>query len=48
MKNIEQKKADAKQAYKEAKKAYLENMSNENWRAFCDAKRVCMSLGVII
>ena len=48
MKNLEQKKAEAKKVYKEARKAYLENMSNENWRAFCDAKRVCMLLGVII
>ena len=48
MKNIEQKKADAKQAYKEAKKAYLENMSNENWKTFCDTKKACMMLGVII
>lgn len=48
MKNVEQKKADAKQAYKEAKKAYLENMSNENWKTFCDTKKACMMLGVII
>ena len=48
MKNIEQKKADAKQAYKEAKKAYLENMSNEHSKAFCDTKKACMLLGVII
>lgn len=48
MKNLDQKKADAKQAYKEARKAYLSNMNSENWRAFCDAKRVCMQLGVII
>ena len=48
MKNIEQKKADAKQAYKEAKKAYLENMSNENWKTFSDTKKACMMLGVII
>ena len=34
--------------YKEAKENYLSNMTNENWKAFCDAKRVCMLLGVRI
>lgn len=34
--------------YKEAKKAYLENRTNENWIKFCDAKKVCMLLGVRI
>ena len=48
MKKIEQKKKDAKQTYKEAKKAYLENMSNENCKTFCDTKKACMILGVII
>ena len=40
MKNIEQKKADAKQAYKEAKKAYLENMSNETGKHSVIPKRL--------
>lgn len=34
--------------YKEAKKAYLENRTNENWIAFCEAKTNCMRLGVRI
>ena len=34
--------------YKEAKQNYLSNMTNENWKVFCDAKRVCMLLGVRI
>ena len=34
--------------YKEAKKNYLENMSNVNWVKFCDAKTNCMKLGIII
>ena len=34
--------------YKEAKKNYLENKTNENWIAFCNAKSTCMKLGVII
>lgn len=34
--------------YKEARRAYLENRTDKNWRAFCDAKRECMLLGVRI
>lgn len=34
--------------YKERKKAYLENMTNENWLLYCDAKTVCMRLGIRI
>ena len=35
-------------AYKEAKRAYLMEKSEENWKAYCEAKRKCMFLGVII
>ena len=41
-------KIEALNKYKEAKKAYLEDMTNENWIAFCEAKRTCMRLGVRI
>lgn len=41
-------KETALKNYKEAKKAYLENMSNDNWKVFCEAKRICMMLGVRI
>ena len=34
--------------YKETKKAYLENRTNENWIAFCNAKMNCMKLGIRI
>lgn len=34
--------------YKEAKKQYLANMTDSNWKAFCEAKRVCMMLGIRI
>ena len=34
--------------YKEAKKKYLENMTNENWKKFCNAKTNCMRLGARI
>lgn len=45
---IYKQKTDAKQAYKEAKQAYLKNPTGENWRVFCDRKADCMRLGVII
>lgn len=48
MTNLEINKATALENYKEAKKAYLENRTNENWISFCNAKRVCMLLGVRI
>lgn len=41
-------KEEAKRAYKEAKAAWLENQTNENWIAFCNAKRVCRLLGIRI
>ena len=41
-------KEEALKLYKEAKKKYLEDMSNENWVDFCKAKRICMMLGVRI
>lgn len=41
-------KEEALNNYKEAKKAYLENRTNENWITFCSAKTNCMRLGVRI
>ena len=41
-------KEQALKIYKEAKKKYLEDMSNENWVEFCNAKVDCMRLGVRI
>ena len=32
--------------YKERKIAYLKNKTNENWISFCDARVVCMRLGI--
>ena len=43
----EQKRA-ALEAYKIAKARYMESMSKADWVALCNAKRVCMMLGVII
>lgn len=45
---MEQKKTEALNAYKAAKKAVLENRTEETWKAFCEAKRACMLLGVRI
>ena len=42
------KKEQALNDYKAAKKAYFENPTNENWFKFCDAKMICMRLGVRI
>lgn len=45
---LDQKKAAARTAYKTAKETYMREPNNENWIAFCMAKRECMMLGVII
>lgn len=45
---LTEKKELAKEAYKAAKAKYLETMSKQDWVAFCDAKKACMLLGVII
>ena len=41
-------KETALKDYKEAKKKYLDNPTKENWISFCDAKSVCMKLGIRI
>ncbi|MCR5753646.1 MAG: hypothetical protein K6G30_02370 [Acetatifactor sp.] len=38
----------ALEAYKAAKTAYLQDMTQENWIAFCNAKMVCMRLGILL
>mgnify|MGYP005783736403 FL=1 len=48
MKNLQTAKADVLVAYKQAKAAYLENMTAENWKKFCERKVDCMRLGVRI
>ena len=47
-KRIVTSKAKALEDYKEAKKTWQSNMTDENWKRFCDAKRVCRLLGVRI
>ena len=55
MKNLTENKKNALQAYKEAKATYLATITRDNikgdfekFKAFTDAKRNCMKLGVII
>ena len=48
MKSIVTDKEIAKKKYIEAKNAYLKNMTDENWKSFCNAKVICMHLGVRI
>lgn len=45
---LAEKKTHAKSAYQSAKARYLETLSKKDWAAFCEAKKVCMLLGVII
>lgn len=53
--SFEQKKSAAKEAYIAARNAWAETRTANSlngdptlWRAFCDAKRVCMLFGVIL
>ena len=48
MMTLKEKKETALKDYKVARKNYLENMSNDNWIKFCDAKTNCMKLGIRI
>lgn len=48
MKNLYTSKNDARRAYIQAKKEYMEAPTSDNWIAFCKAKRNCMLLGIII
>lgn len=41
-------KEEVKKQYKTTKENYLNNRTNENWIKFCEAKRNCMLLGIII
>lgn len=41
-------KIKALENYKAATKAYLQDMTEKNWIAFCDAKKTCMLLGIRI
>lgn len=39
-------KTKALEDYKAAKENYLKDLTTDNWIKFCDAKRVCMLLGI--
>lgn len=45
---LQEQKALALKSYKLAKAKYLEDPSKVNWITFCDCKRKCKLLGVII
>lgn len=47
-KTLTEQKNEARSAYKAARAAYFDAPTPENWRAFCEAKRLCRLLGVII
>lgn len=55
MMNLNESKANALNAYKAAKMAWMETVTKENikgdfekWKIFCDAEAGCMRLGVRI
>ena len=45
---LEEQKKIAYKEYRQAWDAYLYNMTEENWKKFCDCKITCRRLGVII
>ena len=47
-KTLAAQKNEALSAYKAARADYLTAPTPAKWRAFCDAKRACMALGVIL
>ena len=47
-KEMNEKKNEALKAYKEAKKQVLENRNETTWKAYCEAKKACMMLGIRI
>lgn len=47
-KTLTTQKNEARSGYKAARAAYIAEPTPEKWRAFCDAKRVCMALGIIL
>lgn len=45
---LAERKEQARTAFLEAKAAYMRKQTDENWKAFCDAKLLCRRLGVIV
>ena len=48
IKDLQTQKAEALVMYKMAKTKYFQNQTDDNWRKFCDAKMLCIHLGVRI
>lgn len=46
--NLRVEKSKALSNYKQAKFEYLNNPNNFTWVNFCDAKKACMLLGIIL
>lgn len=47
-KMLETRKKEAKKNLIEARNAWMEEQTNENWIAFCEARRLCRLLGVLV
>lgn len=45
---LNEQKIQAKELYRIRREDYMTNPTPENWKKYCDAKRYCMLLGVII
>ncbi len=45
---LEERKAKAKAEFEKARIEYLFSGTQEAWIAFCEAKKLCMCLGVTI
>lgn len=48
MTTLDEHKAQARAAFLETKAAYMRDPTEENWKAFCNAKVLCKRLGVLI
>lgn len=43
-----ERKEKARAAFLAARAVYMDSPTDENWRAFCDAKLLCRRLGVLV
>ena len=46
--NLTSDKEKALNDLRKAKSNYLQSMTNENWILYCNCKKKCMQLGIII
>lgn len=45
---IEEKKLQARADYLTAREKYMQTGDSKDWIAFCDTKRICRLLGVLV